>query len=195
MTPIKEHRSGEWSPGLAESERETVFALAADTLKWCVEGSRGAFPFANYALTERLQEPVATFVTLKIREQLRGCIGCLAPEAALYRSVHDNAINAALHDYRFRPVSSRELPLIEVDVSLLSPIRPIATLDEFHIGAHGIIIEKGSRRAVYLPEVAVEQGWTREEALTSLSEKAGLPPDAWREGARFKVFSSVVLSR
>ena len=195
MTSIHEHRSGEWSPGLSEAEKETLFAIAADTLAWCVAGGRGAFDFAPYALTPALREPTATFVTLKIGGRLRGCIGSLVPEAELYRSVHDNAINAALRDFRFRPVTPRELPSIEVDVSILSPVRPIASLDDFRIGEHGIIIEKGLRRAVYLPEVAVEQGWTRDETLSSLSEKAGLPADAWREGARFKVFSSAVLSQ
>lgn len=195
VMPIKEHRSGTWSPGLTAAEQATLFAIANDTLAWCVKGGRGAFDFTPYALTDKLKVQTATFVTLKIGGDLRGCIGSLAPEAELYRSVHDNAVNAALRDPRFSAVTPRELPLLEVDVSILSPIRPIATLDEFHLGEHGIIIEKGGRRAVYLPEVAVEQGWTREETLTSLSRKAGLPADAWRAGAGFKVFSSVVLAR
>jgi uncharacterized protein (TIGR00296 family) len=91
-------------------------------------------------------------------------------------------------------VTPAELPQLEVDLSVLSPIRAIMSLEEFKIGEHGIIIEKGSSRAVYLPEVAVEQKWSRDETLSSLSQKAGLPPDAWKQGARFKVFSSVVLS-
>ena len=80
-------------------------------------------------------------------------------------------------------------------ISLLSPIIDIASVDEFKIGEHGIIIEKGSYRAVYLPEVAVEQKWTKEETLSSLSLKAGMDRDGWRKGAKFKVFSSVVFSK
>ena len=76
----------------------------------------------------------------------------------------------------------------------MSPIRDIASIAEFKIGQQGIILEKGRYRAVYLPEVATEQGWTVEQTLSSLSMKAGLPPDAWREGTRFKVFESAVLS-
>jgi AmmeMemoRadiSam system protein A len=125
---------------------------------------------------------------------LRGCIGSLEPQAPLCRSVHENAVGAALRDPRFPPVSARELPRLVVDVSILSLIEPIAGPGAFRLGEHGIILEKGWHRAVYLPEVAPEQGWTVEETLCSLSEKAGLPPDAWRKGANFKVFSSVVLS-
>lgn len=195
-TMIKEHKSGVWSAGLSDDERMTLFLIAEDTLAWCVrDGGKGAFALDGYAITPRMKEPMATFVTLKIGGQLRGCIGTLTPEGALYRSVHDNAINAALRDFRFRPVTASELPRIEVDISVLSPMVPIGSIDEFRVGEHGIVIEKGRKRAVYLPEVAVEQGWNREETLDSLSMKAGLPADAWREGARFKVFSSVVLSK
>lgn len=141
-----------------------------------------------------MERKTATFVTLKIGGHLRGCIGSLAPEEPLYLSVHGNAVNAALRDPRFRPVCAEEVDRIEIDVSILSPIRDIKSLDEFEVGRHGIILEKGGHRAVYLPQVAVEQGWGVEETLSSLSMKAGLGPEAWREGARFKVFESVVLS-
>lgn len=191
---VKEKRSGEWTPGLSAAEQQTLFALARDTLRWCVEGGKGKFRFDGYTLTPLMRTPMATFVTLKIKGHLRGCIGSLAPAEELYLSVHGNAINAALRDPRFLPVDPRELPAIEVDVSILSPIRDIASVAEFKVGNHGIILEKGRHRAVYLPEVAVEQGWSVEETLSSLSLKAGLPPDAWREGAKFKVFESVVLS-
>jgi AmmeMemoRadiSam system protein A len=188
-------RSGDWTPGLGEKEKETLFAIAEDTLAWCVTGRKGEFSYAKYDITDKLKVKTATFVTLKIHGNLRGCIGSLTPVQPLYESVHDNAINAALNDYRFRPVTPMELPRLNVHVSILSPIVDIASLDQFKIGEHGIIMEKGRYRAVYLPEVAVEQRWTKEETLSSLSEKAGAPSDAWRTGARFKVFSSVVLAK
>jgi len=191
---VKEHRSGTWTPGLSEAEKKTLFAIANDTLKGCVNDPQGAFDFKKYELTPLLKKDMATFVTLKIHGELRGCIGSLAPVEALYRSVHNNAVNAALRDPRFNPVQSRELPIIEVDVSVLSPIRDIPAITDFKIGQQGIILTKGRYRAVYLPEVATEQGWTVEETLASLSQKAGLRPDAWREGASFQVFESVVLS-
>lgn len=193
---IHEVKSGEWTPDLSEAERETLFAIGEDTLQWCVGKPRTAFPFDKYAITDKLKLERATFVTLKTADDmLRGCIGSLAPVAPLYRSVHDNAVNAARRDHRFPPVSEEELPGLIVHISILSPITPIAAPGEFKIGEHGIILTKGRYRSVYLPEVAVEQGWTREETLTSLSRKAGLPGDAWQKDAAFQVFSSVVLSR
>ena len=192
---IKEHRSGEWTPGLTDAEKATLFAIAEDTLAWCVNGSRGAFAFDKYALTDKLKEKTATFVTLKEDGMLRGCIGSLVPVQSLYESIHENAVNASLRDFRFSPVKPAELPRLEVHLSVLSPIREIQSLDEFKIGEHGIIMEKGIYRAVYLPEVAVEQHWTKEQTLSSLSEKAGTHANAWKSGARFKVFSSVALSK
>lgn len=198
---ISEHRSGAWSPGLTDAEKATLFALAKDTLAWCVSGAAGAmgnkkgpFPIESYTITPKLKAHTATFVTLKIRGDLRGCIGSLAPVEPLYLSVHRNAVNAAMHDPRFSPVQSAELPDITVDVSILSPIRDIPNLDAFKLGQHGIILGKGAARAVFLPEVATEQGWTKEETLSYLSQKAGLSADAWREGAKFQVFESVVLT-
>lgn len=191
---IIEHCSGAWNPGLSEKEKGTLFAVAQDTLKWCVNKEGGKFPMEKYELTPKLKADTATFVTLKIKGELRGCIGSLAPSEPLYLSVHHNAVNAALHDYRFQPVSKEELPSISLDVSILSPIREIPSLEEFKLGQQGIILEKGMNRAVFLPEVALEQKWTREETLTHLALKAGLERDAWKSGARFRVFESAVLS-
>ena len=198
---ISEHRSGAWTPGLTDEEKATLFAIAKDTLAWCVNGAAGAmnkkkgpFPIESYTITSRLKADTATFVTLKIRGDLRGCIGSLAPVEPLFLSVHHNAVNAAMHDPRFSPVQSAELPDITVDVSILSPIKDIPNLDAFKLGQHGIILSKGLAHAVFLPEVAIEQGWTKEETLAHLSQKAGLSANAWRQDAQFQVFESVVLS-
>jgi len=191
---IIEHCSGTWNPGLSEKEKNTLFLIAHDTLKWCVNNEGGKFGVEKYEITPKLKIPTATFVTLKIKGELRGCIGSLAPSEPLYLSVHHNAVNAALHDYRFNPVSKTELPAISVDVSILSPIRDIPSLDEFKLGQQGIILGKGMARSVFLPEVALEQKWTKEETLTHLARKAGLEGDAWRKGAKFQVFESAVLS-
>ena len=192
---IKEHKSGKWSPELTDDEKKTLFLIVEDTLDWCVKGGKGKFSFDKYTITAKMKVPTATFVTLKMGGMLRGCIGSLEPVDSMYESVHENAINASLRDHRFRPVTPLELPKLEIHISLLSPIVPIQSVDDFHIGEHGIIIEKGMYRAVYLPEVAVEQGWTKEETLDSLSEKAGMNAGAWKSGARFKVYSSVGLSK
>lgn len=194
---MKEHKSGSWTPGLTEEEKETLFAIATDTIEWCVRGEENKVSMDKYKITAKLKEPTHSFVTLKSGGMLRGCIGSLPPWPAepMHRSIHNNAISAATKDWRFSPVRPAELPKLEIHISLLSPVSDIASPSEFKTGEHGIIIEKGGRRAVYLPEVAPEQGWTREETLESLCQKAGLPPDAWREGAKFKVFTSVVIEK
>lgn len=194
-TKLKEQKSGSWSPELSDEERQTLFSIAADTLDWCVKGGQGEFSFKDYKLTPKLKIPTATFVTLKIGDMLRGCIGSLEPQDEMYRSVHNNAILAALRDTRFRPVTPKELPLLDVHVSMLSPIRSIKSHNDFKIGEQGIILSKRGRRAVFLPEVAPEQGWSKEETLTHLSLKAGLDANAWMEGAAFQVFESVVLMK
>jgi len=195
ITMITERQSGKWSPHLSEEEKLTLFKIAEDTLRQCVTTKKRDMDLSVYNITEKLKTKMATFVTLKKNGNLRGCIGSLAPIAPLYQSIHDNTINAALEDFRFSPVQSSELPEIEIHISILSPITDIVSLDEFIIGEHGIIIEKGFHRAVYLPDVALEQGWSKEETLSSLCLKAGMGHNEWKEGARFKVFSSVVLEK
>lgn len=185
--------ASEWDPGLSGSERAELLKIARDTLVWCTAERDERFDFAEYKLSARLCEKYATFVTLHQAGDLRGCIGSLEPVAELYRSVHDNTINAALRDFRFQPVSCNEVESIHIAVSILSPFEAIAGPDEFVPGKHGIVMEKGMHRAVFLPEVATEQGWTREDTLTHLSSKAGLRPDAWQEGCRFMVFQSYKL--
>ena len=191
---LHEKQSGEWTPGLTDEEKDTLFSIVTDTLEWCVNKQDSEFSFDNYAISEKLKVDTATFVTLTEGGMLRGCIGSLEPHDPMYKSVYDNAVFASMHDHRFRPVTPDELPGLDVHISILSPIVDIPSLDDFNIGEHGIIIKKGANRAVFLPEVAVEQRWDKEETLSNLSMKAGLDSEAWRDGAEFQVFSSVVLS-
>ena len=195
ITEVMEDNSEKWTPGLSDGEKTTLLAIAGDTLEWCVGDRKKDFSFEKYEITSKLKVETHTFVTLKVAGMLRGCIGSLPPSSAaeLYLSVHRNTVSSALNDHRFRQVTAKEIDGIDIHVSILSPVRDISSLDEFKIGKHGIILIKGSCRAVYLPEVAVEQGWNKEQTLTSLSNKAGLSGDAWREGAQFQVFSSVGL--
>ena len=98
-----------------------------------------------------------------------------------------------MNDGRFKPVSEDELPDIEIDISVLSPIRKISGAEKFITGKHGIIIRLGGTRAVFLPQVATEQGWNREETLAHLCNKAGLPSYAWKdEEMEFFVFTAEV---
>jgi AmmeMemoRadiSam system protein A len=144
----------------------------------------------------------AAFVTLNRTDpeeiarhgKLRGCIGQVSPIYPLPEAVVVAARGAALEDRRFNPVRAAELPGLSVELTVLSPPRPVGSWQEIVIGTHGIVLHKGGRRAVYLPHVATEQGWDLEETLSRLSRKAGLPRDGWREGATFEVFEGQVFA-
>lgn len=135
-----------------------------------------------------LLRPAGAFVTLKRQGRLRGCIGYIAPREPVSQAVVDNAINAARHDPRFAPLGPDELDGLELEVSVLTPARPVASYRDIHLGRDGIILEKGGHSAVFLPEVPPEFGWNLEQTLDHLSRKAGLPPGAWRQGAMLKTF-------
>ena len=192
---ISERSQSDWQSGLTPPERVCLFQIATDTLSVCVCHPDQEIAWDAYALTTALREPRASFVTLHLSDgALRGCIGTLEPVGPLYRSVHDNTVSAALRDPRFRPVQPEELAYIRLTLSILSAPQPIAGPEGFTVGAHGIIIEKQGRRAVFLPEVAAEQGWTREETLCALCQKAGLPIDAWQSDAHLSIFHTAILS-
>lgn len=176
---------------LTPAEQKTLLRLARDTLDAYVR-SGPKLKLDSYDLTPRHREQRGAFVTLHRKGRLRGCTGYIVARTPLYRTVIDNAISAALRDHRFRPVESRELRDIEIEISVLSPVRDIGGPEEFALGKHGIWMHKGSRSAVFLPQVAPEQGWDRETTLRHLSTKAGLPPDGWKKGAKFQVFTAQV---
>jgi AmmeMemoRadiSam system protein B/AmmeMemoRadiSam system protein A len=166
-------------------------ALGVQTAVLGPSGARGAdIRKTVEGLPERLKEPSGAFVTLKEDGQLRGCIGYILPRKPLYEAVLENGFNAARNDRRFTPVRTEELGNLEVEVSVLSEPRPIDSYDQFQVGEQGVILSKDGHQAVFLPEVAPEQGWTREDTLSHLAQKAGLAPDAWRDGASFEVFTS-----
>ena len=106
--------------------------------------------------------------------------------------VRTRAVDAAAHDRRFQPVTVDELDDIEIEISVLTTPSAVESVEEIVIGRHGIVLEKDGRRAVFLPQVAPDQGWTREETLSHLSQKMGLQADAWQQGATFQVFEAQV---
>ncbi len=121
------------------------------------------------------------FVTLKKSGRLRGCIGTLDDSLAPADAIRDAAEGAALRDARFSPVAADELRAISVEVSILANPRPMGSLDNLQLGTHGIIVQKGAQRGIFLPQVAVEHHFDKPTFLSRCcSEKAGLPPDAWR---------------
>jgi len=143
---------------------------------------------------DKLRERGGCFVTLNTASgELRGCIGSIESPEPLGDNLRRNALNAAQRDPRFPPVEPHELPSLSIEVSVLSKPSQIGSAEEFEVGRHGIILELGQYHAVFLPQVAPEQGWNRETTLQYLSRKAGLPPDAWKHPqVRFSVFEAEV---
>jgi AmmeMemoRadiSam system protein A len=132
-------------------------------------------------------------LTGKADGQLRGCIGSILGDRPLVDGVIANAANAALHDPRFEPVTPGEEPGLHLEISVLTPLQPVPGPGSIVIGRDGVLLEKDGRRAVFLPQVAPEQGWDVETTLRHLSLKAGLGPDDWKEpGVRLQVFQAQV---
>ncbi|MBP7792238.1 MAG: AmmeMemoRadiSam system protein B [Candidatus Goldbacteria bacterium] len=126
-------------------------------------------------------EKYGLFVTLNERGQLRGCIGVTEPIYTLNEALPQIACASAFNDPRFAPVSEKELKDINIEISILSKPEKVKSADEIVMGKHGVIVKKGSRSGLFLPQVAEETGWSKEEFLSNLCmEKAGLPPDAWK---------------
>jgi len=138
-------------------------------------------------LTER-----GAFVTLKKKGLLRGCIGFIEPIFPLYQAIIRAAIYAASEDPRFSPVSKGELADLEIEISVLSPLKKISDPRLVQVGKHGLVISMGNRKGLLLPQVAVENHWSREVFLEQACLKAGLRPDAWKEGADIFIFEAVV---
>ncbi len=142
---------------------------------------------------EMLTQPGGVFVTLTAGGQLRGCIGFPEAIMPLAKAVARSAVNAALQDPRFAPVSLAELDGLHLEISVLTPLVETSA-DEVTVGVHGLVIEKGNHRGLLLPQVPVEWGWDRAEFLAHTCRKAGLPADAWQSGAQLYTFTAEVFS-
>lgn len=181
---------------LSSEEKTHLLELARKTIAHRFAEGREPSSIKDLQIeaTEGMEQTAGAFVTLTKNGRLRGCIGDIRAHRPLYRSVMANAVNAALEDPRFKPMTPDEVDEIEIEISALSPMREVADASEIVIGRHGVLLRKGRRSAVYLPQVAPEQGWDLEETLSHLSMKAGLAADGWREGTTFEVFEATVFS-
>lgn len=145
----------------------------------------------------RLSMVEGAFVTIHKNHQLRGCIGRIIGNQPLYLTVRDMAAAAATQDARFQPVSQEELSAIELEISVLSKPRRITDVNEIEMGVHGVIVSRDILHSgIFLPQVATETGWSREEFLSQLcSQKAGLPPDCWKDPGTFiEIYTAEVFS-
>jgi len=175
-------RTGE-AAYLQDPEKQTLLRLARDVLGEFLKTGKSALDESRYDLTEVLKRPGAAFVTLKNHGRLRGCIGTFLPRAPLYQTVAEMA-RAAAQDFRFRgnPVTPAELGDIDIEISVLTPLEKVGDpLKEIELGRHGIYIAGEGRSGCFLPQVAAETGWSKEEFLSQCAAgKAGLAPDAWK---------------
>lgn len=164
---------------LGANEQAHLLSIARDSVKAAVVNrtelacTDGGFP--------TLSQDRGAFVTLTRGGKLRGCVGYTAPVKPLYEAVRDVAAYAAIHDSRFLPVTASELDSLDYEVSVLSPLRRIASIDEIEVGKHGLLIRKGSYEGLLLPQVPTENNWDKLTFLQNLCYKAGLPPNAWKD--------------
>src|ERR1700736_2415973 len=128
--------------------------------------------------------PGGAFVTLHNNGQLRGCIGHIEADEPLGVIIARCAVAACSADPRFRAITARELPELELELSLLGRLEPVRSAGDIELGRHGLVIEMGRRRGLLLPQVATERGWDRETFLAHTCQKAGLPREAWKQGAK-----------
>jgi AmmeMemoRadiSam system protein A len=180
-------------PKLNTSDGAALLATAREAIASRLEGRAPRWPTYRPVLSS----PRGAFVTLRSGKAesspLRGCIGRMGAKEPLITVIRDMALAAALEDPRFPPLTKEEYPSISVEVTVLSPMRSIGSVDEIEVGRHGVLLTKGWHQAVFLPQVATEQGWNREELLVNLCYKAGLPATAWTsEGVKFQVFEGQI---
>jgi len=174
---------------LTVSEKKELLALARSAVETYVRERRTIDP---PAMSSKLATNKGAFVTLKERGELRGCIGYIEPVAPLAQTIIQAAIYAAVGDSRFEPVSAAELNRLEYEISVLTPLEEVTNPSLIRVGKHGLVIEKNGRKGLLLPQVPVENGWDREEFLAQACLKAGLPEDAWRQGAKIYSFEAIV---
>ncbi|NCA81924.1 MAG: AmmeMemoRadiSam system protein B [Opitutae bacterium] len=179
---------------LTAADKKALLALARATIEQALQ-KKGAPSRTDPGVepTPAMSPVMGGFVTLTIAGELRGCIGEIFPRRPLVEVVRDHALDAAFNDPRFPPLAAKELPKVRIEISALTPPVSVASYRDIEIGRHGMVIELGGRSAVFLPQVAPEQGWDLPTTLTYLSQKAGLPGNAWQDPrATFTVFEAIV---
>jgi AmmeMemoRadiSam system protein A len=176
---------------LSGQERLALLHTAREAIAARLDRRVPVFPPAAGTLLE----PCGAFVTLKIDDTLRGCIGHITASVALVETVKEVALASAFEDPRFPPVKPGEWHAVRIEISVLSPFERITDVGRIQVGEHGIMIRKGSRSGLLLPQVATEQGWDTKSFLTHTCYKAGLPGDAWSSpDAQLSIFSAIVFN-
>lgn len=141
-----------------------------------------------------LEIPCGAFVSLHVQDKLRGCYGRMISEDPLWKTVDEMSVWAASRDYRFNPITASEIQNLKIEISVLSPMKLIEDINEIELGKHGVYIRKGPNSGVFLPQVAVETGWSLDEFLGHCArDKAGVGWDGWKS-ADIYTFSALIFS-
>jgi len=174
-------------PNLSDESREYLLDVAKQAIERHVKNEpRQKLIYEDPKLKNRW----GAFVTLKIGKNLRGCIGNIVSDRPLPETIADMAVQSASMDPRFPPIGPAELDQLGIDISILGPLTDVSDTDEIVIGRHGLVIEQKGRRGLLLPQVATEYNLDTIHFLEQTCIKAGLPPDAWKEGARVYKFAA-----
>jgi AmmeMemoRadiSam system protein A len=175
---------------LTRQEQQSLLKVARQTISDYCQGRESSPPAADL---EGLRLPRGAFVTIHKHGQLRGCIGNFEARGDVLGTVCEMALAAACQDPRFRPVGAGELKDLDLEISVLSPLKPAQSVEEIEVGRHGIYIISPRGRGVLLPQVATEYGWDRDTFLDHTCLKAGLQPGCWRDpDVRILIFSAQV---
>ncbi len=178
---------------LSAETRRDLLDLARRSLEAHFRGE--PLPRLSSDRSEAFGAARALFVTLREAGELRGCIGTLAPDGDLGRTVPKFVLRAAFEDPRFPPLDREELPIVEIEISVLTAPAEVSDPQEIEVGRDGLILELSGRSGLLLPQVATEWNMTRERFLEEVSRKAGLSPDAWRDpNARLWKFQAEVFA-
>lgn len=174
---------------LEAGDRAVLLAAAREAIRCALEGER----FVRPEVPVSLEVPGAAFVSLHRRGELRGCIGILDADRALFTSVTDAAVAAATRDHRFAQLTRRELDEADIEISVLGPFVKVDDPEQIVVGRDGLYLRAGTNGGLLLPQVATENGWDRDTFLDHLCRKAGLAPGTWRRpDARIERFTAEV---
>jgi len=174
----------------SDHDRQLLLRIAREAIAAHVSGTPAHVPGA----VDILARPGGAFVTLHKRGDLRGCIGHIEPTEPLGVVVPRCAVAACSSDPRFPPLAPDELDAIDIEISLLGPLEPIADPQEIVVGRDGLVVERGWQRGLLLPQVATEWNWDAAAFLAQTCHKAGLPLDAWEKGAKVWKFEAEVFA-
>lgn len=169
------------SSQFTKEEQKTLLKISRETLISHLTGSKSLDALLKkITITDRMKEKRGVFVTIKKSGHLRGCIGYIQGIEPVVEAVIDNTRSASTRDNRFRPMNASEIDKVKIEISVMTPLKLIHSLQDIQVGRDGLVIEHRGKRGVLLPQVATENGWNREQFLNAICRKAGLSEFTWR---------------